>query len=55
MTPEQRDDWLGWAVDVVGRLSIAAIVVLIAATFVSWMVLSVILPKTLGTSPICQC
>jgi hypothetical protein len=34
MTPKQRHDWLGWAVDVVGRVSIAAIFVLIAATFV---------------------
>jgi hypothetical protein len=33
MTPEQRRAWLGWAVDVVGRLSIAAIFVLITATF----------------------
>ena len=34
MTPEQRREWLGWAVDVIGRVSIAAIFVLIAATFV---------------------
>jgi hypothetical protein len=34
MTPEQRGNWLSWAIDVVGRVSIAAIFVLIAATFV---------------------
>ena len=34
MTPEQRGDWVSWAVDVVGRLSIVAIFVLIAATFI---------------------
>jgi hypothetical protein len=38
MTQEQRREWLSWAVDVVGRLSIAAIFVLIAATFVRDMV-----------------
>jgi hypothetical protein len=38
MTPEQRGDWLSWAIDVVGRLSIAGIFVLIVATFVRDMV-----------------
>jgi hypothetical protein len=38
MTPEQRGDWLSWAIDVVGRVSIAAIFVLIAVTFMRDMI-----------------